>query len=79
MSGSGTKRSGTMDIAKGRAKKAAGDLTGNEQLKQEGAGQELAGQMKRVAGEGQERIEKATDRAKAGVEDLKARARKHLR
>jgi uncharacterized protein YjbJ (UPF0337 family) len=36
----------TMDEVKGRAKKAAGDLTGNDKLKREGKADQAAGKVK---------------------------------
>ncbi len=41
---------GNTDIAKGRLKKAAGELTGNKRLKQEGAVDEAAGNLKQKTG-----------------------------
>ncbi len=42
---------GTARKVKGRLKKAAGDLTGNRRLHQEGKADELAGKVQKKAGE----------------------------
>ncbi len=41
---------GTMDEAKGRVKEAAGDLTGNEDLKNEGKVDRASGKVKDAVG-----------------------------
>jgi uncharacterized protein YjbJ (UPF0337 family) len=41
---------GTMDDAKGRAKEAAGDLTGDEDLKSEGKVDRASGKVKDAVG-----------------------------
>ncbi len=51
-----------MDEAKGRAKRAAGELTDNEDLKREGA-------VDKAAGKGKEAVDKAADKAKSLMEN----------
>jgi len=41
---------GTLDEAKGRAKEAAGDLTGNQKLKDEGKVDRASGKVKDAVG-----------------------------
>jgi len=41
---------GTLDDAKGRAKQAAGDLTGDEDLKSEGKVDRVSGKVKNAVG-----------------------------
>lgn len=48
------------DDAKGRVKEAAGDLTGNEDLKQEG-------KVDKAAGKAKEGVEKAADKVKQAL------------
>ena len=45
MSGVEDRTEGTMDKAKGKVKKAAGDLTGNRKMKREGQVDEKAGKI----------------------------------
>ncbi len=51
-----------MDEAKGRAKRAAGELTDDKDLKREGA-------VDKAAGEAKEAVDKATDKAKSLMEN----------
>jgi uncharacterized protein YjbJ (UPF0337 family) len=51
-----------IDEAKGRVKRAAGELTDDEQLKREGTVDKAAGQAK-------EAVDKAADKAKRLIED----------
>jgi uncharacterized protein YjbJ (UPF0337 family) len=48
------------DVAKGRAKKAAGDLTGNKDLQREGKVDEAAGKTKKV-------VDAAANKAKKAI------------
>jgi uncharacterized protein YjbJ (UPF0337 family) len=52
--------SGKLDKAKGRTKKAAGDLTGDQSLKDRGRTDEAKGKVKSG-------IDKATSKAKRGM------------
>lgn len=54
---------GQFDQAKGRAKEAAGDLTGDDELKAEG-------QTDRAGGEIKEKVEGFIDKVKDKVHDL---------
>jgi len=47
---------GKVDRAKGRAKEAAGDLTDNEQLREEGAADEAAGNVQETFGNGRRKV-----------------------
>jgi len=51
-----------MDEAKGRAKRAAGELTDDEKLKREGT-------VDKAAGEAKEAVDKVTDKAKSLMEN----------
>ena len=51
---------GEVDKIKGRIKKAAGELTGNQKLKDEGSVDEAAGNIKDV-------VSKATDKIKRAL------------
>ena len=53
------------DDAKGRVKEAAGDLTGNDDLKEEGKTDQAAGKVKDVAESAKDKVEDAVD----GVRD----------
>jgi uncharacterized protein YjbJ (UPF0337 family) len=55
------KTEGKIDDTKGRAKVAAGELTGDEQLKAEGLQDRASGAVKRVAGEAKSMIDGAVD------------------
>jgi uncharacterized protein YjbJ (UPF0337 family) len=52
------------DQAKGRVKEAAGDLTGNEKLKNEGKADQAAGDAKKV-------VDDVADKAKDVVDTVK--------
>jgi uncharacterized protein YjbJ (UPF0337 family) len=54
---------GKIDQAKGRAKEAAGDLTDNDDLKNEG-------KADRVGGEVKEKVSDAVDKVKEKVDDV---------
>jgi uncharacterized protein YjbJ (UPF0337 family) len=53
------------DDAKGRVKEAAGDLTGNDDLKDEGKTDQAAGKIKDVADSAKDKVDDAID----GVRD----------
>jgi uncharacterized protein YjbJ (UPF0337 family) len=53
---------GNMDEAKGRAKRAAGELTDDEKLKREGT-------VDKAAGGAKEAVDKAADKAKSLMEN----------
>jgi uncharacterized protein YjbJ (UPF0337 family) len=50
---------GKVDRAKGRAKEAAGDLSDNEQLREEGAADEAAGNVQETFGKGRRKVGEA--------------------
>ncbi|MGN6216489.1 MAG: CsbD family protein [Solirubrobacterales bacterium] len=52
--------SGKMDEAKGRTKKAAGELTDNQNLKSRGRADQAKGKVKRG-------VDKAAEKAKSGI------------
>lgn len=56
------------DELKGKAKKAFGDLTGNDKLQREGKMDEIAGKVKDVAGVAAEKVEGAIDSVKEAVQ-----------
>ena len=58
-----------LDQAKGKIKQAAGDLTGDKDLKREGKTDEKAGQAK-------EGLEKAKDKLGDAVDNIKDRLKK---
>lgn len=53
------------DDAKGKVKEAAGDLSGDKDLKNEGKGDQAAGKLKDVAGGAKDKVDDAID----GVRD----------
>jgi uncharacterized protein YjbJ (UPF0337 family) len=53
---------GNMDEAKGRAKRAAGELTDDEELKREGT-------VDKAAGKAKEAVDKAADKTKSLMEN----------
>ncbi len=53
-----------MDQAKGRIKQAAGDLTGNDDLKREGKADETAGKVKGVVKDVSDKAGDAVDKVK---------------
>ena len=52
---------GKMDQAKGRAKEAAGAVTGNKRLKREGKMDQAAGKVKQAAEKTVNKVRKAMD------------------
>jgi uncharacterized protein YjbJ (UPF0337 family) len=55
-------RDGTIDQAKGRAKQAVGDLTGNETLKAEGELDEAGGKVEEAVGQLQHEAAEAIEK-----------------
>jgi uncharacterized protein YjbJ (UPF0337 family) len=62
--------SGQFDQAKGRAKEAAGSLTGDDHLKSEGKADRLGGEIKEKAGEVKGKVEGLVDKAKDKLSEL---------
>ena len=58
---------GNLDEAKGRAKQAAGDLTGDDDLRREGKVDEKAGQAKDKVGDVKDKAEDVIDKVKDKV------------
>jgi len=56
------------DEAKGRAKEAAGDLTGDDELKREG-------KMDRAASTAKEKVSEGVDKAREAIDDLRGRSK----
>lgn len=59
---------------KGRAKEAAGDLTGDEDLQRQGREDQVAATAKRRVDQAKDKAEEAVQSAKGGVEKLKGKA-----
>lgn len=59
-----------LDQAKGRIKKAAGDLMGDEELRREGRAQETAGKAK-------EAVRKVGDRMDDAIDDIRDAVDRH--
>lgn len=55
------------DQAKGRVKEAAGDLTGNDDLKNEGKADQAAGNVKEFAHDVADKADELVDKAKDAV------------
>jgi len=55
---------GKTDQIKGQTKEAVGDLTGNKDLKAEGAADRRAGDIKEKVGQVEEKADEAIDRVK---------------
>ena len=55
------------DQAKGRVKEAAGDLTGNDKLKNEGKADQAAGDAKKVVNDVADKAEELVDKVKDAV------------
>ncbi len=55
-------REGKVDQAKGRAKQAVGDLTGNEKMKDEGQMDEAGGKVEEAVGQLQRKTAKAVEK-----------------
>lgn len=58
---------GNLDEAKGRAKQAVGDLTGDDDLHREGKADETAGQLKDKVGDVKDKAEDVIDSVKDKV------------
>ena len=58
-----------LDQAKGRIKQAAGDLTGNKDLKKEGKADEAAGKVKEFIEDTKDKAEGLVDRARDKVNE----------
>jgi len=58
---------GNLDEAKGRAKQAVGDVTGDDDLRREGKVDEKAGQAKDKVGDLKDKAESAIDKVKDKV------------
>jgi uncharacterized protein YjbJ (UPF0337 family) len=63
--------SGKADEVKGRVKEAAGALTGNDDLKQEGKDDQTAGKVKQAATNVKEKFDKAVDNVKDAFQGKK--------
>ena len=61
---SDTKMTGKTDQMKGHAKEAAGDLTGNKDLKTEGTADRQAGEVKEEVGKVEKKVDEAIDKVK---------------
>jgi uncharacterized protein YjbJ (UPF0337 family) len=55
------------DQAKGRVKEAAGDLTGNDKLKNEGKTDQVVGDAKKVVNDVADKAEELIDKVKGAV------------
>ena len=55
--------SGKTDVVKGRLKEAAGALTGNDELREEGKTDQAVGKAKQVAEKAVEKVEEAVKKA----------------
>jgi uncharacterized protein YjbJ (UPF0337 family) len=53
---------GDVDTAKGRVKQAAGDLTGDDDLRREGKVDEASGTVKEKVGDAADKVKDALDR-----------------
>jgi uncharacterized protein YjbJ (UPF0337 family) len=58
---------GKADQAKGKAKEAVGDLTGNKDLKAEGRADRQAGEAKEKVGKVEEKVEEIIDKTKGAL------------
>lgn len=63
----GTARDINSDQAKGRVKEAAGDLTGNDKLKNEGKADQAAGDAKKFVNDVADRAEELVEKVKGAV------------
>ena len=55
---------GKADQVKGQTKEAVGDLTGNKDLKAEGAADRQAGEVKETVGKVEKKVDEAIDKVK---------------
>ena len=58
---------GKVNELKGRAKQAAGHLTGDERLHDEGAADEVAGKVRGAVGTGRRKVGEAVERIGRGI------------
>ena len=56
--------SGKTDVVKGRLKEAAGALTGNDELREEGKTDQAVGKVKQVAEKAVDKIEQAAKKVR---------------
>ena len=56
--------SGKTDVVKGRLKEAAGALTGNDELREEGKTDQAIGKVKQVAEKAVEKVEEAVKKVR---------------
>lgn len=61
--------SNAAEDVKGRAKQAAGDVTGNDRLKREGKADQASATVKDKVEGAADRVERAVDEVKGAVED----------
>ncbi len=69
---------GKTDQAKGRAKEAVGNLTGDKDLKSEGKADRRAGEAKEKLDHAQDKVEKVIDKAKGKAEEAIDKAKDAL-
>jgi uncharacterized protein YjbJ (UPF0337 family) len=62
--GTRDKVTGTLDNAKGNVKETAGDLTNNDKLRNEGAMDQVSGDVKQGVGEVKDKVSGAVDKLK---------------
>lgn len=60
---------GTVDQAKGRVKKAAGELFDDDDMKREGSVDETSGKVKEKLSNAKDKATDAVDRVKDGIKD----------
>lgn len=53
---------GVAEQAKGKLKEAAGDLTGNRQLQQEGRADQVGGSVRKSVGDAKEQVKRGIDK-----------------
>jgi uncharacterized protein YjbJ (UPF0337 family) len=58
---------GKIEQIKGKGKEAAGDLTGNKDLKDEGTADRQAGRVKEEVGKVEEKVDDAIDKVKGAI------------
>jgi uncharacterized protein YjbJ (UPF0337 family) len=63
---------GKLEVVKGRIKEAAGTLVGNEELKDEGKADQIAGKAKEVV---EEAVHKIKENAQKSIDKLKNEAK----
>jgi uncharacterized protein YjbJ (UPF0337 family) len=56
--------SGKVDVVKGRIKEAAGALTGNDELREEGKTDQAIGKVKQVVEKVEEKVEEAVEKVR---------------